>query len=65
MDSIWNYVAAILFFGALVGIYVFLFLMNRKTPKPPGCEDLKADCEGCKDIACMNHPSHEKNKNII
>lgn len=51
---------AILFFGSLVGIYIFLFLMNKKTPKPEGCENLKADCEGCKDIYCPNHPTKEE-----
>lgn len=51
---------AILFFGSLVGIYIFLFLKNKKTPKPEGCENLKADCEGCKDIYCPNHPTKEE-----
>ena len=50
----------ILFFGSLVGIYIFLFLKNKKTPKPEGCENLKADCEGCKDIYCPNHPTKEE-----
>lgn len=51
---------AILFFGSLVGIYIFLFLKNKKIPKPEGCENLKADCEGCKDIYCPNHPTKEE-----
>ena len=36
-----RYLLAILFFGALVAIYIVLYLMNKKTPKPEGCEDLK------------------------
>lgn len=51
---------AILFFGALVGIYIFLFLKNRRTPKPEGCENLKPDCSGCKDWSCPNHPARER-----
>lgn len=51
---------AVLFFGSLVGIYIFLFLKNKKTPKPAGCENLKADCAGCKDIYCPNHPTKEE-----
>lgn len=50
----------ILFFAALVGIYIFLYLMNKKTPKPEGCEDLKPDCEACRDFACTNNPVHDK-----
>lgn len=48
---------AILFFGVLVGIYIFLFLKNRKTPKPEGCEDLRPDCGGCQDLSCPNNPN--------
>ena len=29
-----KYLLAILFFGALVAIYIVLYLMNKKTPKP-------------------------------
>ena len=31
-----KYLLAILFFGALVAIYIVLYLMNKKTPKPEG-----------------------------
>ena len=57
-----RYLLAILFFGALVAIYIVLYLMNKKTPKPEGCEDLKADCDGCKDFACTNNPAHNQVK---
>lgn len=36
--------------------------MNKKTPLPEGCENLKADCEGCKDYACTNNPAHNSRK---
>lgn len=57
-----RYLLAILVFGALVAIYIVLYLMNKKTPKPKGCEDLKADCDGCKDFACTNNPAHNQVK---
>lgn len=50
---------AVVFFGALVGIYIVLYLLNKKTPKPPGCEDLHAGCNGCADVMCLNNPAHE------
>ena len=25
----------------------------------PFCENLKAECSGCKDIGCANHPAHD------
>ena len=55
-------VLAILFFALLVTIYIVLYLMNKKTPLPEGCENLKADCEGCKDYACKNNPAHNSRK---
>lgn len=55
-------VFAILFFALLVTIYIVLYLMNKKTPLPEGCENLKADCEGCKDYACTNNPAHNSRK---
>lgn len=55
-------VLSILFFALLVTIYIVLYLMNKKTPLPEGCENLKADCEGCKDYACTNNPAHNSRK---
>ena len=55
-------VLAILFFALLVTIDIVLYLMNKKTPLPEGCENLKADCEGCKDYACTNNPAHNSRK---
>lgn len=55
-------VLAILFFALLVTIYIVLYLMNKKIPLPKGCENLKADCEGCKDYACTNNPAHNSRK---
>lgn len=55
-------VLAILFFALLVTIYIVLYFMNKKTPLPEGCENLKADCEGCKDYACTNNPAHNSRK---
>lgn len=58
-----NFLLAILFFGALVGLYIFLFLKNKKTPVPPGCENLKSECTGCRDWACINNPHHNERNN--
>ena len=51
-------VLAIVFFAAMVGIYIFLYKANKKTPLPPGCENVKQDCGGCKDTSCSNNPGY-------
>lgn len=52
--------AAILFVGALIGIYIWAYLNNKKTLVPKGCENLKTDCDGCKLVSCSLHPDHDK-----
>ena len=39
--------------GALFGLFYYL---NSKTPVPEGCEDLTAECEGCKITSCAHNP---------
>ena len=31
----------------LLGLYIFLYLMNKKTPVPKGCEAIKISEENC------------------
>ncbi|MEG0094549.1 MAG: hypothetical protein RSF69_02995 [Erysipelotrichaceae bacterium] len=50
--------AAVLLFACLGGVYGLLYYLNHKTPVPPGCEHIKAECKGCHDTACGNHPSN-------
>lgn len=55
-------VAAFLVFVVLAAGYGVMYYLNHKTPVPKGCEDLKAECEGCKIASCENHPVHDKSK---
>ena len=36
----------------LISIFIIVFLLNRKTPKPKGCEKLDAECDACKVTTC-------------
>ena len=55
-------ILAIIFFLVMVSLYIVLYLMNKRTPLPEGCENLKADCEGCHDYSCTNNPAHYRKK---
>lgn len=55
-------VLTIAFFMVLIVVYISLYLMNKRTPLPEGCENLKPDCDGCHDFGCTNHPSHMNRK---
>ena len=40
-------IVAILIVLILVGLNGFLYIRNRQTPVPEGCENLKPDCAAC------------------
>ena len=48
---------AIVLFAILGGIVAAAYVLNKKTPIPKGCENIKENCEGCRIISCINHPS--------
>ncbi|MEE0831778.1 MAG: hypothetical protein UIM26_09985 [Longicatena sp.] len=51
---------AVLYLAILGGIYALVYYLNSRTPLPEGCENLKAECEGCHDVSCCNHPTHQQ-----
>ena len=50
-------IATIVIIGTLIVLFVVCFLLNKKTPKPDGCEDLEAECETCPITTCLNNSS--------
>lgn len=52
-------VYAVLFALVLGGVFALSYYMNKKTPKPAGCEDLTAECHGCAITSCEHHPNNE------
>lgn len=47
-----QYLFAGVIFIVLAAGFLLLAMLNKKTPKPAGCEDLKPECSGCKNISC-------------
>lgn len=39
---------------ALIGLFIFTYLLNKRTPKPKGCENIDENCEGCPITSCGN-----------
>ena len=55
------------FYGALVviglcGLFFLFYYLNKKTPKPKGCEDLEAECETCPITTCLKNSSKKEEK---
>ncbi len=55
-------IPALLFLIGLAAFYAIVYYFNHKTPVPKGCEDLKAECDGCKISSCGNHPVHRESE---
>lgn len=55
-----NLLVAAIWLGVLVSIYIVGYILNKKTPRPSGCEDLTAECDGCQSFDCTHNPAHQK-----
>ena len=47
-----RYILGALLLIFLIGVFIFTYLLNKKTPKPEGCENLEENCEGCQIASC-------------
>ena len=49
---------AILFIIALIAVFFITYVLNKKTPVPKGCEDIKISDDNC--LQCGNMDCHIK-----
>jgi hypothetical protein len=45
-----------------IGLFIGSYLLNKKTPKPEGCEDTSKECGACGIVSCSHHPINNKEK---
>ncbi|MGE4341518.1 MAG: hypothetical protein AB7E23_00265 [Bacilli bacterium] len=48
---------AIVVFTSLSGLFALGYVLNKRTPKPAGCEDMEAACSSCPVASCGHHTS--------
>ena len=60
MDETTRTILAIVFMMVLVSLFIGTYVLNKRTPKPEGCEEIGSECEGCQITSC----SHNKKPNI-
>ena len=53
-------IATIIIIGVLIAMFITFFLLNRKTPRPEGCEDLDAESETCPITTCLKNSSKKE-----
>lgn len=56
-----SYVWGIIIVLGLMLLFVFAYIMNKRTPKPEGCE-LDAACKGCPITSCLKYEPKEEEK---
>ena len=45
-----------------IGLFIFTYLLNKRTPKPEGCKNFESECEGCQMTSCSHHSANKKEK---
>ena len=45
-----------------VGLFIGSYILNRRTPKPEGCENLGSECEGCQMTSCSHYVEKNNEK---
>ncbi len=58
-DSV-RIILAVVIILVCVGLFIFSFILNKRTPKPEGCENIGNECEGCQMTSCSHYISKEE-----
>ena len=62
MNETTRVILAVVFIVALVALFIGTYILNKRTPKPEGCEEVGAECEGCQITSCSNYRKKEENE---
>lgn len=64
VSKLTSILVATLVITGLVLAFVFSFLLNKKTPKPEGCENLEENCEGCQVTSCSHRIENKEEEEL-
>ena len=53
---------AIVIIVVLVALFIGTYVLNKRTPKPEGCEEIGSECEGCQITSCSNYKEKVEKK---
>ena len=62
MNESTRIILAIVLIVVLVGLFIGTHILNKRTPKPEGCEEVGAECEGCQMTSCSHYKEKEEKK---
>ena len=62
MNETTRAIIAVAIIVVLVVLFIGTYVLNKRTPKPEGCEDLGSECEGCQITSCSHYKEKEEKK---
>ena len=62
MDDTTRIILTVVILLVCVALFIGTYILNKRTPKPEGCEDVGSECEGCQITSCSNYKSKEEKK---
>ena len=62
MNETTRVILAVVIILVLVVLFIGTYILNKRTPKPEGCEDVGSECEGCQITSCSHYKEKEEKK---
>ena len=62
MNDTLRVILAIVIIVVCVGLFIGTYILNKRTPKPEGCEEIGSECEGCQITSCSHHKNNNEKK---
>ena len=60
MDEVTAFILAVLVVIISVFLFILTYILNKRTPKPEGCENVGSECEGCQITSCSHYVKKEE-----
>lgn len=55
-----DFVIALIVLAVFAGIFVLSYVLNKRTPKPEGCDEIDESCLSCSNTLCRNKPKNKE-----
>ena len=62
MNETTRIILAVVILVVCVVMFIGTYILNKRTPKPEGCENVGSECEGCQITSCSNYKQTEEKK---
>ncbi len=52
-------IKALLWLVLIIGVFIVSYVLNKRTPKPAGCEFDESACAGCQMVSCGHYKGEQ------